>query len=178
MAGASIWSRLRPLGFRSPKLWADATLLRQSTTSGVNGKARFLSNAKPDPPAGNSEGIRGFIDDSGGAGAAKTGRSWRTSELRLKSFEDLHRLWYVLARERNILLTEKEWCRSNGRHWLRGESNLYKIKRSMARLQTVVSERTRAYKARQNLQRQGQGLANRELGIANRVKKENAKQGL
>lgn len=90
----------------------------------------------------------GFIDSGGGAGATRTGRAWRTSELRLKSFEDLHTLWYVLLRERNILLTEKEWCRSNRRHWVNGESNLYKVKRSMARLRGVIGERTRAYKAR------------------------------
>lgn len=92
-------------------------------------------------------GIRAFVDSGDGAGAAKTGRPWRTAELRLKSFEDLHRLWYVLVRERNVLLTEKEWCRSNGRHWLRGQSNLWKVKRSMARLKGVVGERTRAHNA-------------------------------
>jgi hypothetical protein len=96
-------------------------------------------------------GIRGFLDAGDGAGATQTGRAWRTHELRLKSFEDLHRLWFVLVRERNVLLTEKEWCRSNGRHWLRGESNLYKLKRSMARLKGVVGERSRAYKAHKAL---------------------------
>lgn len=96
-------------------------------------------------------GIRGFLDPGEGAGVAQTGRSWRTNELRLKSYDDLHRLWFVLLRERNVLLTEKEWCRSNGRHWLRGPSNLYKVKRSMARLKGVVGERTRVHKAREML---------------------------
>jgi Mitochondrial 39-S ribosomal protein L47 (MRP-L47) len=101
-------------------------------------------------------GIRGFLDSGGGAGATKTGRSWRTAELRLKSYEDLHRLWFVLVRERNVLLTEKEWCRSHGRHWLRGPSNLVKVKRSMARLKGVVGERTRAYKTKRGLEMQAE----------------------
>jgi hypothetical protein len=37
---------------------------------------------------------------------AAHGRSWCVSELRTKSWEDLHALWWICAKERNRIATE------------------------------------------------------------------------
>lgn len=96
----------------------------------------------------SQKGVLEFIDVGTSAGATNTGRAWRTSELRLKSYDDLHKLWFILLKERNVLLTERAWCKTNGRHWTNGPSNLMKVKQSMARIRGVVGERIRAHKAR------------------------------
>lgn len=122
-----------------------------------SGRPRTDRRSDMNPPAtaeeaaANQAGVAKLLDSHGGAGALRTGRAWRASELRLKSFDDLHKLWHVLLKERTILLSEREWCRTNRRYWENGASNLYKVKRSMARLQSVVGERARAYKKRRAL---------------------------
>ncbi|TDL17869.1 MRP-L47-domain-containing protein [Rickenella mellea] len=82
------------------------------------------------------------------------GRAWKASELRRKSFKDLHILWYILLRERNILATQKEEARrlriSPYRRVPRGREAT--CKRSQARILTVINQRRIAYEEAVKLQ--------------------------
>eukprot|EP01117_Protostelium_nocturnum_P002480 TRINITY_DN1317_c0_g1_i1.p1 TRINITY_DN1317_c0_g1~~TRINITY_DN1317_c0_g1_i1.p1 ORF type:complete len:138 (+),score=43.71 TRINITY_DN1317_c0_g1_i1:117-530(+) len=73
----------------------------------------------------------------------KAGRAWTAPELRLKSFEDLHKLWYVLLKERNVLFTQKETIKemSHPKQFSNVKNKIRKVSQSMARLQTIITER-------------------------------------
>lgn len=77
-----------------------------------------------------------------------TGRSWLASELRLKSFKDLHTLWYVLLRERNVLATQREEMRRMGLSRVDDmpkREDSARCRKSMARIKAVMNERRLAY---------------------------------
>ncbi|KAI0034644.1 mitochondrial 39-S ribosomal protein L47 (MRP-L47)-domain-containing protein, partial [Vararia minispora EC-137] len=76
------------------------------------------------------------------------GRSWTAAELRRKSFKDLHTLWYVLARERNLLATQREAARR-----LSGSTEKIRLfqvremrcRKSQAHIKLVLNERRLMY---------------------------------
>ncbi|CAK5081236.1 unnamed protein product [Meloidogyne enterolobii] len=74
----------------------------------------------------------------------RPGRSWTADELRLKSNSDLHKLWYVLLKERNMLLTMREAYKI--RHLeLPNPERIDRVKESMDNIEVVVHERNDAY---------------------------------
>ncbi|XP_011495843.1 PREDICTED: 39S ribosomal protein L47, mitochondrial [Ceratosolen solmsi marchali] len=74
----------------------------------------------------------------------KVGRSWSEDELRIKSNEDLHKLWYVLLKERNMLLTMEHAC--NDEYVIFPNPERYdKVEESMKNLENVVRERNEAF---------------------------------
>lgn len=61
-------------------------------------------------------------------------------ELRLKSWDDLHKLWYVCLKERNVVATQLNWNKG------KPEADAYKeryqkVKKTMNRIKQVLSER-------------------------------------
>lgn len=87
-----------------------------------------------------------FFDDkkNWGENEVKHGRAWTKDELRIKSSSDLHALWYVLLKERNMLMTMEEECKRQNRLFASPE-RVDKVKISMENLESVVKERNKAY---------------------------------
>ncbi|KAG6854662.1 hypothetical protein C0991_003310 [Blastosporella zonata] len=124
-----------------------------------------LANLLQETPLVENHGLYGFFRKKDNAdeltGEAKyevvednasrqkqTGRSWKASELRLKSFKDLHTLWYILLRERNLLATQKEEARRMGVQDTYSQVSTHRVyhtRKSMARIKAVLNERRLAY---------------------------------
>ena len=71
------------------------------------------------------------------------GRSWSCSELRNKSNTDLHKLWYVLLKERNMMSTLRHECERLGIP-CPGPERHSSVIHSMNNLKSVVDERNAA----------------------------------
>lgn len=54
------------------------------------------------------------------------GRAWSANELRLKSFDDLHKLWFVILKELNLLATQKAETARVGQRFF-GQSRVRKV---------------------------------------------------
>jgi len=75
-------------------------------------------------------------------GKEMVGRQWSVKELRRKSYEDLHRLWYVLYKEKNVLLTEQQLSRRRQLIFPQPE-RFKKVQKSMGAIRQVLGERKR-----------------------------------
>ncbi|XP_033006591.1 39S ribosomal protein L47, mitochondrial [Lacerta agilis] len=87
-------------------------------------------------------GLEEFFDDpkNWGKTEVKSGDSWTVEQLRGKSSEDLHKLWYVLLKERNMLLTLEQEAKRQ-RLPMPSPERLEKVKDSMDRMDLVIQER-------------------------------------
>ena len=74
----------------------------------------------------------------------KHGRAWQMDELRLKSNVDLHKLWFVLHKERNMLLTMEEYYLKKA-ETMPSPERLTKVDESMENVLAVVEERNTAF---------------------------------
>ncbi|XP_041647780.1 39S ribosomal protein L47, mitochondrial [Cheilinus undulatus] len=101
-------------------------------------------------------GIEEFFDlpENWGEATVKSGAPWTAKQLRTKSNEDLHALWYVLLKEKNMLLTIEQEAKRQ-RVAMPSPERLKKVERSMIRLETVVKERETALRLLQTGQEKG-----------------------
>ncbi|CUS20188.1 LAQU0S01e00980g1_1 [Lachancea quebecensis] len=77
-------------------------------------------------------------------------RPWTIPELRRKSFEDLHSLWYSCLKERNVLARENHLLKNDiGSNQDSYESVSEKVRTTMWRIRHVLSERDWAFKLAQ-----------------------------
>ena len=115
----------------------------------------FLSSALPRAPLARgftasrpARGMEEFFAQPLPEGRApqRAGRAWLASELRLKCFDDLHKLWFVCLKERNYLLTERLYYRQMLQAAPEAE-RLRKVKKTMAAIKVVIGERARAAQA-------------------------------
>lgn len=73
-------------------------------------------------------------------------RAWTFPELRRKSFDDLHKLWYIILKERNILAREVRLAESMSYAYTQAHSEIDdKLKMSQKRIKQVLLERQVAY---------------------------------
>ncbi|CAK9169384.1 unnamed protein product [Ilex paraguariensis] len=68
------------------------------------------------------------------------GRSWKASELRLKSWDDLNKLWYVLLKEKNMLMSQRQMLHAQNLRFPNPE-RIPKVRKSMCRIKHVLTER-------------------------------------
>uniref|UniRef100_A0A8D0HGL5 Large ribosomal subunit protein uL29m n=1 Tax=Sphenodon punctatus TaxID=8508 RepID=A0A8D0HGL5_SPHPU len=99
-------------------------------------QCKFLHTSLP------RKGLEEFFDDpqNWGAETVKSGDAWTAEQLRGKSSDDLHKLWYVLLKEKNMLLTLKQ----EAKHQLLAmpsPERLEKVENSMERIDLVIKER-------------------------------------
>uniref|UniRef100_A0A671YZW9 Large ribosomal subunit protein uL29m n=2 Tax=Sparus aurata TaxID=8175 RepID=A0A671YZW9_SPAAU len=101
-------------------------------------------------------GLEEFFDlpENWGETSVKSGAPWTAKQLRTKSNEDLHKLWYVLLKEKNMLLTLEQEAKRQ-RVQMPSPERLRKVERSIIRLETVVTERETALRLLQTGQEKG-----------------------
>ncbi|XP_054165086.1 39S ribosomal protein L47, mitochondrial-like [Oppia nitens] len=116
-------------------------LMRTTTTAVIDDRRRRLLHT-----TSITCHLMEFFDDSKNFGETevKSGREWRKDELRIKSNTDLHKLWFVLYKERNMLKTMEE-AAIDEYEPMPSPERIDKVEQSMKNLEEVVRERNKAY---------------------------------
>lgn len=136
---------LRLCSFTSDSFSFDIFLFSFINISGTNGFQPKLLTAGIHSTVPRYDLMEFFEDKKNwGKSEIRCGRSWRLDELRIKSNSDLHKLWYVLLKEKNMLLTMEHECELKYELFPNPE-RIDKVQESMDNLESVVRERNKAY---------------------------------
>ncbi|KAK3557407.1 hypothetical protein QTP70_026658 [Hemibagrus guttatus] len=113
-------------------------------------------HARPIHTSASRWGLEEFFDlpENWGETTVKSGSPWSAKQLRAKSNEDLHKLWYVLLKEKNMLLTIEQEAKRQCVP-MPSPERIKKVERSMRRLDTAVKEREDALRLLQTGQERG-----------------------
>ncbi|KAJ3392003.1 hypothetical protein HDU84_004931 [Entophlyctis sp. JEL0112] len=76
------------------------------------------------------------------------GRGWTCAELRVKSFDDLHKLWWICIKEQNKLLSQKDEARMF-KVIFPHPQRLQQVRLTMRNIRAVLHERLISYKQAQ-----------------------------
>ncbi|KAF9649958.1 MRP-L47-domain-containing protein [Thelephora ganbajun] len=119
-----------------------------------------------------------------------SGRAWAAAELRRKSFKDLHTLWYLVLRERNLLQTQLLETKRLGAllDLTPIRQHMFRCRKTMARIKYVINERRLAYEGaiqiitegseREVLTRRERTAARREATLEAKVRKTEEQQAI
>ncbi|TPX31706.1 hypothetical protein SmJEL517_g05019 [Synchytrium microbalum] len=100
-----------------------------------------------------NRGLGEFFDDAKDGWRWKEGapgRAWDASELRQKSFDDLHKLWFVCIKEQNLLASQGEEAR-RFRYFFPHETRVKRLRMTMSRIKLVLWERHKAHTHAMNI---------------------------
>ncbi|ANZ75374.1 BA75_02735T0 [Komagataella pastoris] len=132
-----------------------STVARFSTTSMAAARTRLPTNIKlrrPIPPTidnitvPENHPLWQFFDNKNFLRKPQeiqtTGRPWTIQELRRKKFDDLHKLWYICLKERNVLGREHRLLESvDSQSAIIYEEQSEQIRTTMWRIKHVLRER-------------------------------------
>ncbi|VFQ87809.1 unnamed protein product [Cuscuta campestris] len=108
----------------------------KSESMGVGAAGTAARGAVQNPLEQFFEADRSVDDDK----PVVYGRSWKASELRLKSWDDLQKLWFVLLKEKNLLMTQRQMLYAQNLRFPNPE-RISKVRKSMCRIKHVLTER-------------------------------------
>ena len=124
----------------APSTTASSTHINHRQSFATTIAARSFSSTTP-VAASALDQFRDSVDRQTRA-SEPVGRSWRAKELRRKSYDDLHKLWYVLYKEKNMLLTEQQLSKRRQLIFPQPD-RLRKVRKSMGAIKQVLGERKR-----------------------------------